>query len=97
MSPVDLSPFLYSSLSSPDIYFVHQGSNRGLICRCHMFYGRRVLDIPDGKPKWTGLNNKSDLIEDSPPGLKRKREKEDKQEKEGKREQEGEREKEDKN
>lgn len=95
MSPVDLSPFLHSS-SSPDIYFVHQFSNRELICSCHMFYGRRVLDIPDGKPKWTGLNNKSDLIEDSPPDLKRKREKEDEQDKEGKREQEGEREKKDK-
>ena len=46
--------------------------------RCHMFYDRRVVDIPDGKPKWTGLNNQSDLIEDSPPDLKRKREKEDK-------------------
>ncbi|KAI4175195.1 MAG: hypothetical protein LQ348_006219 [Seirophora lacunosa] len=44
---------------------------------CHMFYTRRVLDIPDGKPKWTGINNESDLIEDSPQEavneLKRKR------------------------
>lgn len=42
-----------------------------------MFYTRRVLDIPDGKPKWTGINNESDLIEDSPQEavneLKRKR------------------------
>ncbi|KAI9747963.1 MAG: hypothetical protein M1815_003720 [Lichina confinis] len=49
---------------------------------CHMFYGQRMLDIPDGKPKWTGLNEKSDLIEDSPPGkvkeLKRKREEDSK-------------------
>lgn len=43
---------------------------------CHMFYDRRVVDIPDGKPKWSGLNNQSDLIEDSPPDLKRKREEE---------------------
>lgn len=42
-----------------------------------MFYANRVVDIADGKPKWTGMNNKSDLIEDSPPDLKRKREKED--------------------
>ena len=51
---------------------------------CHMFYGQRMLDIPDGKPKWTGLNDKSDLIEDSPPEnvkeLKRKREEESKAE-----------------
>ncbi len=42
--------------------------------RCHMFYSQRVVYIPDGKPKWTGMNDKSDLIEDSPPELiKRKR------------------------
>ena len=32
-----------------------------------MFYGQRVVDIKDGKPKWSGLNDESDLIEDSPP------------------------------
>lgn len=36
-----------------------------------MFYGQRVMDIPDGLPKWSGLNNESDLIEDSPPELVR--------------------------
>lgn len=36
-----------------------------------MFYGQRVMDIPDGLPKWTGINDKSDLIEDSPPELVR--------------------------
>lgn len=45
-----------------------------------MFYGQRVMDIPDGLPKWSGLNNSSDLMEDSPPELvkemERKREKE---------------------
>ena len=55
--------------------------------RCHMFYPRRVVDIPDGKPKWTGINNESDLIEDSPKqakdDLKRKRE-EEKEEKDEK-------------
>jgi len=35
--------------------------------RCHMFYGQRVMDIPDGLPKWSGINDSSDLIEDSPP------------------------------
>ena len=34
---------------------------------CHMFYSQRVVDIPDGKPKWTGLNDSSDLMADSPP------------------------------
>lgn len=32
----------------------------------HMFYSQRVIDIPDGLPKWSGINNDSDLIEDSP-------------------------------
>jgi len=48
--------------------------------RCHMFYGQRVVDIPDGLPKWTGLKDDSDLIEDSPEEeikeLERKRRKE---------------------
>jgi len=42
--------------------------------RCHMFYGQRVMDIPDGLPKWSGINETSDLIEDSPPELVRERE-----------------------
>jgi hypothetical protein len=32
-----------------------------------MFYGQRLMDIPDGLPKWTGLNEDSELIADSPP------------------------------
>lgn len=53
-----------------------------------MFYPRRVVDIPDGKPKWTGISNDSDLIEDSPPEAikKRKREVEDQKAKEDKEE-----------
>lgn len=43
-----------------------------------MFYSQRVVDIPDGKPKWTGVNDQSELIEDSPPHLKRKRDEETK-------------------
>lgn len=50
-----------------------------------MFYGQRVVDIPDGKPKWSGLNDQSDLIEDSPPEaiekLKKEREKKEREEK----------------
>jgi len=39
--------------------------------RCHMFYGQRVVDVPDGLPKWDGLNDQSNLIEDSSPELVR--------------------------
>jgi len=38
-----------------------------------MFYGQRVVDIKDGKPKWSGLSGDSDLIEDSPPDIVKKR------------------------
>ncbi len=34
-----------------------------------MFYTQRVMDIPDGLPKWTGINEDSDLIEDTPPEM----------------------------
>jgi len=39
-----------------------------------MFYGQRVVDIPDGLPKWDGISNDSNLIEDSPPELVKERE-----------------------
>lgn len=41
--------------------------------RLHMFYTERVMDIPDGLPKWTKLNDGegSELIEDSPPDMVR--------------------------
>ena len=41
-----------------------------------MFYGSRVVDIPDGKPKWTGLDEQSELMdeEDVHQGKKRKHE-----------------------
>ncbi len=39
--------------------------------RCHIFYGQRVVDVPDGLPKWDGLNDASNLIEDSSPELVR--------------------------
>ncbi|TID22799.1 Glutathione-dependent formaldehyde-activating family GFA [Venturia nashicola] len=34
--------------------------------KCHMFYKERVINIPDGLPKWSGMKDKSELIEDSP-------------------------------
>ncbi|KAG8530493.1 uncharacterized protein KY384_004996 [Bacidia gigantensis] len=32
---------------------------------CHMFYPRRVVDVPDGKPKWSGISGSSELVEDT--------------------------------
>ncbi|EIW75038.1 hypothetical protein CONPUDRAFT_66563 [Coniophora puteana RWD-64-598 SS2] len=31
--------------------------------RCHIFYSQRVVDVPDNLPKWTGLNEVSELME----------------------------------
>lgn len=38
---------------------------------CHMFYGQRCVDVPDGLPKWKGMSDDSALIEDSPEGAKK--------------------------
>ncbi|KAI0388752.1 Mss4-like protein [Xylariaceae sp. FL0594] len=32
--------------------------------QCHIFYSQRVVDLPDGKPKWIGLDNQSELMKD---------------------------------
>ena len=42
-----------------------------------MFYTRRILDINDGKPKWSGISNESELIEDSPEQDKKRKREED--------------------
>ncbi|KAL1998757.1 hypothetical protein VTN02DRAFT_5624 [Thermoascus thermophilus] len=31
---------------------------------CHIFYSRRTVEILDGKPKWSGLDNAGDLLDD---------------------------------
>jgi len=50
---------------------------------CHMFYPQRVVDIPDGLPKWSKLSGDSDLVEDSPEEAKRKRKREVEEGKDG--------------
>lgn len=64
------------------LYYLSANSRQ--ICSKHKLYNiyiyivatfsirEGVVDIPDGKPKWAGLNDQSDLIEDtdSPPELK---------------------------
>ena len=32
--------------------------------RCHIFYSQRVVDIPDGKPKWSKMDGVSQLVDD---------------------------------
>lgn len=60
-----------------------------IIISCHIFYSRRVVDIPDGKPKWDELDEKSDLIEDSPSELKMALKKKQKRKREEEEEEEG--------
>lgn len=33
--------------------------------RYHMFYPQRVVDINDGLPKWTGIKDESELVDES--------------------------------
>lgn len=56
----------------------------------HMFYSQRLVDIPDGKPKWSGMSGESELIEDTPQEAheKRKREVEEKEQEGNKRQKE---------
>lgn len=53
-----------------------QDVEANIVHRCHMFYSKRLLDVPDGLPKWSEMQNKSDLIEDSPPEAIKKRKRE---------------------
>lgn len=34
------------------------------LSRCHIFYKSRTLDLPDGLPKWSGMENASDQMDD---------------------------------
>ena len=49
-----------------------------------MFYDQRVIDIPDGLPKWGGMEKVSELVADTPADmvkeltLQREKEKEEK-------------------
>jgi hypothetical protein len=51
-----------------------------------MFYEKRVVDLLDGLPKWSGMSKKSELIADSPPEMITKRKREIEAEEEGDRE-----------
>lgn len=53
-----------------------------------MFYTRRVLDINDGKPKWTGINNGSELMADTPEETKKRKREDDKKKEEEEKKQE---------
>lgn len=35
-----------------------------ILSRCHIFYSQRVVDIHDGKPKWSKLDGSSELMKE---------------------------------
>ncbi|PON24249.1 hypothetical protein TGAM01_v206937 [Trichoderma gamsii] len=45
--------------------FQNQIQKKNFEVQCHMFYPQRVVDLPDGKPKWAGLDGKSELVPES--------------------------------
>jgi len=67
----------------PSLIKFKEGEKRKFDPTCHMFYGNRLVDIKDGLPKWTGINGQSELIEDSPPELVKKRKREIEEENSG--------------
>ncbi|KAH8701999.1 Mss4-like protein [Talaromyces proteolyticus] len=32
---------------------------------CHIFYSRRIVEVADGKPKWSGIDGRSELLDDN--------------------------------
>ncbi|KAI4214244.1 MAG: hypothetical protein LQ351_003329 [Letrouitia transgressa] len=50
------------------IDFESEHDRKNFAARCHMFYGRRVVDINDGKPKWTGLSEQSEPMSEEEGG-----------------------------
>lgn len=41
-----------------------------MINRCHIFYEHRLRDIYDGIPKWKGIDEESERLDDSGKPLK---------------------------
>ncbi|KAI1180457.1 SNF2 family N-terminal domain-containing protein [Nemania sp. FL0916] len=54
------------ALVFPGIIHFESGEDKKLFDpQCHIFYGQRVVNLPDGKPKWAGLDNSSELMSDT--------------------------------
>ena len=57
--------------------------------RLHMFYTQRLVDIPDGLPKWTGINKDSELMADTDIEVVKERERKRQREHEAENDQNG--------
>ena len=82
-SPEDRKNFDPRQAVQCSLQTAQQIAANGFCASCHMFYTRRILDINDGKPKWSGINNESELIEDSPEQDKKRKREEDAAEENG--------------
>ncbi|KAF9876871.1 hypothetical protein CkaCkLH20_05717 [Colletotrichum karsti] len=46
------------------LHFEEREKRKNFNVQMHIFYKQRVVDLPDGKPKWAELDEKSDLMEE---------------------------------
>ncbi|ORY65152.1 Mss4-like protein [Pseudomassariella vexata] len=44
------------------IKFANKAERDAFYPQCHIFYSQRVVDIPDGKPKWDGIDGEGSLL-----------------------------------
>ncbi|KAH6604498.1 hypothetical protein Trco_006205 [Trichoderma cornu-damae] len=47
------------------LLFPNAAQRKNFDVQCHIFYPQRVLDLPDGKPKWAGLDNKGNRVDET--------------------------------
>ncbi|KAL1959907.1 hypothetical protein VTO42DRAFT_575 [Malbranchea cinnamomea] len=52
------------ALIFPDLIDLGEDGKKIFTPSCHIFYSQRVIDIPDGKPKWAGMDKSSDLMQE---------------------------------
>ncbi|KAL7810256.1 Mss4-like protein [Trichoderma aethiopicum] len=45
--------------------FQNEAQRKNFDVQCHLFYPQRVVDLPDGKPKWSGIDDKSELLDEA--------------------------------
>ncbi|GKT92169.1 LOW QUALITY PROTEIN: glutathione-dependent formaldehyde-activating [Colletotrichum tofieldiae] len=59
------------------LHFDGEQKRENFEVQMHIFYGQRVVDLPDGKPKWSGLNEQSEKMEEEVVDVKHKKQKTD--------------------
>lgn len=71
-----LFPTLIDGINTPE-------ARKAFEAKCHMFYGQRVVDFKgDGRPKFAGLEDKSDVLDDEGNVIKKRKRDDDEEKKE---------------